>query len=155
MAVRRASIQDLPLLVRVSREVQALHRAARPDFYRDPSDAELEGSLRQQLGREDTVVLVADCREEVVGFLILRLQVQAAHVFAEGQRRAHVEQLGVRQDARRSGHGRLLMQAAEAQAREWSVDGVILDVQSLNQEALRFYEALGYQPYSARVFRRL
>ena len=68
---------------------------------------------------------------------------------------AHIDQLGVRHDARRAGHGRALMVAVEAQALAWNAAGVTLDVQSFNDDALAFYEALGYTVSAHRLSRPL
>ena len=85
-----------------------------------------------------------------LGFISLKM---AADV--TGVERGHVADLAVRDDVRRAGVGRALMQAGEAWARERGLPVLSLDVWSTNQPALAFYRALGYRPESLCLIKAL
>lgn len=144
MRVRAAGPDDVPALARLHAEVQALHRAARPDDYRDPSLAELEDWMRRLLTDPAVVLLLAEEQAEALGFAVVRREASPGHVFAPPRLRALVDGLGVAATARRRGAGRALMAAAEELARTWGAAAVVLDVQGFNTDAERFYRALGY-----------
>jgi diamine N-acetyltransferase len=153
--IRVAQPADVEVLAAINHEVQELHRAAIPDRYRDASLAEIAAHLHERLADPDSAVHVAEQDAAVVGYVILRRVDFAGHVFALPRRTANVDQLAVAARAHRSGHGRALMAAAEAQARTWGAVALTLDVQAFNAEAIAFYDALGYRPLSNRVGKSL
>ena len=153
--IRPARGDDVDGLAAVSWQVQALHRAARPDRYRDASRAELAERFRALLAESGRAVLVAEADGEVIGYAVVRRVDDPGNVYALPRVGAHVDDLGVRDDARRAGHGSALMAAAEAQARAWGAGGVSLEVQAFNQDAVAFYQALGYAFGSHRMSKRL
>ncbi len=63
--------------------------------------------------------------------------------------------LGVIEDARRTGVGSALMRAGEAWARERGLPVMSLDVWATNERARAFYETLGYSAESSCLFKRL
>jgi ribosomal protein S18 acetylase RimI-like enzyme len=154
MRVRAASAGDVDALARLNAEVQELHRAARPDRYRDAPLAEIADWMRQLLADPAVTVLVAE-DGEAIGFAVVRRSDSPGHTFAFPRLSATVEALGVTANAQRRGAGRALMAAAEELARSWGAASVVLDVQSFNQAALDFYRALGYAPATTRMSKRL
>jgi ribosomal protein S18 acetylase RimI-like enzyme len=155
VGVRGAELADVPALARLNAEVQALHRARRPDRYRDPSLPEIEGWFRTMLATEGVAILVATDGEAVVGYALVRTVASPGNVFAYPQTTAHLDQLGVAGGHQRAGHGRALIAAVEAQGRAWGAAAVQLDVQAINPEAARFYAALGYVATASRLARPL
>jgi len=63
---------------------------------------------------------------------------------------AHVTNIAVRPDHRRSGLGRLTMLALEAKALELGASRMTLEVRASNLEARRLYEGLGYRGTGVR-----
>ncbi len=155
MRVRPAGPDDVPALARLNAEVQALHRAALPDQYLDPSLAELEGWIRRLLADPAVALLLAEEQSEGLGFAVVRREAAPGTIYTPPRLRALVDALGVAATSRRRGVGRALMTAAEAQARAWGAAAVVLDVQGFNAEAERFYRALGYLPSKLRMSRTL
>jgi ribosomal protein S18 acetylase RimI-like enzyme len=84
-----------------------------------------------------------------LGFISLKVRPDVV-----GTERSHVADIAVREDARKMGVGRGLMQAGEAWARERGLPVLSLDVRSTNQPALAFYQTLGYRPESLRLTQR-
>ena len=56
---------------------------------------------------------------------------------------------------RRRGVGRALMRAVDRHAKEAGLTGVVLDLRAHNEDAIAFYQALGYAPAQWRMWRRL
>jgi ribosomal protein S18 acetylase RimI-like enzyme len=98
-----------------------------------------------------SAVLIAEAQDGTrLGFISLRVDEDPA-----AGRRAHVADIAVREDGRRSGVGTALMRAAERWARDQGLGVVSLDVWSTNERALRFYRRLGFQPESIHLGRAL
>ncbi len=92
------------------------------------------------------LVLVAQAREDVVGYLVAH---RHATLFANAPV-AWVEEVMVDDAARRRGTGRLLMEAAE----EWAAAAGAAYVALATRRAAPFYTALGYDE-SAAFFRKV
>jgi ribosomal protein S18 acetylase RimI-like enzyme len=153
--VRPARADDLSALARLNAEVQALHRAAMPHRYRDPSLDEIEDWVRQLLSDGDVSVLVAEGDGAAIGFAVVRRSQTAGNTFALPRLAVMVDAIGVAADARRRGAGRALMAAAEELARSWGSATLSLDVQGFNREAEQFYRALGYHTATTRMAKKL
>jgi ribosomal protein S18 acetylase RimI-like enzyme len=153
--IRAATLDDVPALVELNHEVQAIHLAAMPEKYTDPPRDEIELQVREAFAVPALVILVAESAGEVVGYAMVKRVDAAGHTYARPRLTAHVDQLGVAARARRDGHGRALMAAVEAQARTWGAAAVTLDVQTFNAEAVAFYAALGYETPTVRMSKRL
>lgn len=82
----------------------------------------------------DSAVLVAQHRQRVIAFAIMRF----------GEEEAHLDLLAVRPKFRRSGVGRRLVEWLERSALVAGVSVVYLEVRENNDEARAFYERLGY-----------
>jgi ribosomal protein S18 acetylase RimI-like enzyme len=146
---------DLPALVALNAEVQALHVQALPRRYRAATRAEVEDLFRQRLAQPDTSVLVAEEDAGPVGYAVVSVAEKAGNVLTLPLRAAEVHELGVAARARRLGTGRALMAAAEAQARAWGASEIVLSVIDFNEGARRFYEAIGYETVLRRLARPL
>lgn len=72
-----------------------------------------------------------------------------------GAKRGKVADLAVTKDARRMGVGTVLMEAAEAWARDRGFGLLILDVWATNETALSFYRGLGYFADSLTLVKNL
>ena len=68
-----------------------------------------------------------------------------ARVLRRAKRMAYVSNLSVRSERRRRGLARNLMDAAEAQAREWGCTAVALHVDVSDAPVVAFYRGLGYR----------
>lgn len=149
--IRAARLEDLEGLVEVSWQVQQQHRTANPARYRDTPREEIAARCCELLADDDQTILVAEVDGDVRGYAVVRRVDSPGNTYALPRVSAHVDALGVRDDARRAGVGRALMAAVEAQSRSWGADGVTLDVQAFNADAATFYEALGYAVTTYRM----
>ena len=87
--------------------------------------------------------------DEAVGLLWLRLKDTSVGVTAFGF------DFSVREDLRRRGYGRALLQAAEAECRRRGVVSVGLNVFGHNLAAQSLYEQMGFEVTSIQMSRRL
>jgi N-acetylglutamate synthase-like GNAT family acetyltransferase len=86
------------------------------------------------------VLLAIQTPDGVVGCLSLH----AIPYFEKTGRWARIESLVVNQDVRRSGVGTVLVQAAEAAARQWGCRAVEVTSNRNRHDAHSFYQRLGY-----------
>jgi GNAT superfamily N-acetyltransferase len=104
-----------------------------------------DASFDRLLTRPETLLLIAEKRDDLIGYL---LAFSHATLLANGPV-AWVEEIMVAEQARRTGVGRSLMEAAE----RWSSSTGAAYLALATRRAAPFYRALGYQD-SATYFRR-
>jgi ribosomal protein S18 acetylase RimI-like enzyme len=109
----------------------------------------LRGAVRAHDLRS-TVLIAQSASGTRLGFISLTVREDVT-----GTERGHVRDLGVIEDARKTGVGSALMRACEAWARERGLRVLSLDVWATNERARAFYETLGYAPESLCLFKCL
>jgi len=105
----------------------------------EPSDSSVEASVRRLLDDPNAEYLLAG--DPATGVLQLRFR----HAVWTGTDDAHLEDLFVSADARGSGVGRELVEAAFERARERGCARMLLDTNESNEAALRLYESMGFR----------
>jgi shikimate dehydrogenase len=152
MEIRAASASDLAALEALFDEVDALHRDRLPDRYRAPDGpARSRDHLAAIVDSNDRDFLVAETAGDVLGVVQVELRDAPAIPIYVPRRIALVDVLVVAARARRRGVGRALMTAATAWSRERGARELELTVYAINEEAIAFYRALGYDVLSYRL----
>jgi GNAT superfamily N-acetyltransferase len=106
----------------------------------DPLPEDFAERLRRAVEAGDVEVLVARTEGWIAGVVVLayRLNISAGGLFAS------IQDLHVRQEARRRGVGRALLAAAHERCKEHNISYVEAQVEGKVAEL--FYAALGYEP---------
>ena len=144
--IRDAVQGDLPRILELYRQLDLAGRGMPPDQWRTmlPAFQEVQADPQQRL-----LVLEEDGR--VTGTLVLIIVPNLSH---GGRPWAEVENVVVDESVRGSGHGRLLMEQAEALAQEAGCYKLqLMSHWDRKDEAHVFYERLGYES-PARGFRK-
>jgi GNAT superfamily N-acetyltransferase len=149
--IRRARIDDYAEACRLNDAVDELHRDSLPWMFKAPDvQPRSEAYFSDLLNREDTAVFVADAGH-VVGIAFGRLRSAPELAVFRQQRWGVLDELVVDSTWRRRGIGRRLTQAVEEWALGSGAAWIELNVYEFNNEARRFYEALGYLPLSTKL----
>ena len=98
------------------------------------------------VSRDDRVVLLAEADGETAGFLFALIRHVKNHRAMKDQSMIYVDDLCVAQAYRRHGIGSLLLKEAEKIGLSHGCTRIELDVQAFNDDAVRFYEAVGFTP---------
>jgi ribosomal protein S18 acetylase RimI-like enzyme len=133
--LHRAGSQDLDDVVRLIAEFR--------DWWgkRGPSEATIREVAGRLLEDERTEFLLA-CDEGGTAVGVCQLRYRPS--VWTGSDDCWLEDLFVSDSARGGGHGRALVEAAFESARERGCRRIELDVNEQNEDALRFYESLGF-----------
>ncbi len=154
--IRRARYEDWSSISLLLREVDDLHAALAPQYFRAATRAESE--WRRVLADPTAAVLVAATGPSAalpLGFLTIRVYDTPADPAMVPRRRGHVETLVVDAGHRLCGIGRLLLAGATDWARGQGAVELVLTTWSGNAAADAFYERLGYQVLSRVLHRRI
>jgi len=146
--VRRARRDDWPSVCELLREVDDLHAALAPEYFRSAPRSESEWT--RLLDEDNGAVFVAESADaaSAVGVLAARLYDTPDNPAMVQRRRVHVETVVVSGRQRRRGIGRRLMDEGAAWGRGHGAVEVVLTTWVGNDEAEAFYARLGYRVLS-------
>lgn len=147
MMVRPATQSDLPRINELRRQVNDLHVAGRPDVFKPGFGPELQDHVNVLFAGEGYEILVAENEDAVVGFACLRYVDRPESPYRNAIKFVEIEEIGVDAACQRQGAGRLLTDAVRARAREMGYFRVELNMWEFNENALAFYERIGFRTY--------
>jgi ribosomal protein S18 acetylase RimI-like enzyme len=152
ITIREANARDYEALCDIIDEVDTLHRDQLPHIFQKPA-----GPVREKeyilglLADENTGLFVAEVEGQVAGFVHVLICDTPPSPVLVPRHRAFVDSLAVRQELRRHGVGRALMDHAHRWAIAKGAADVELNVFEFNQPAIAFYQALGYETSNRRM----
>jgi len=134
-------------------EADELHARLSPGFFRRPDLARGRQRASEALrdaeeSEHETILVAVDGKDVVCGACHLQIYDTPVGHTMVSQRRGHIETLIVARAQRRRGIGRALMSAATEWARSMGAHQLLLTVWAGNDDAERFYAALGYRTIS-------
>lgn len=154
--VREATREDFDALNEILAEGDAYHREALPHIFRAADGpARPDEFLTLALADEDEVILVAESGGQVVGLAHVSVRESPDIPIFVPRRYAHVSTVVVREEVRRMGVGRALMERVHRWALGKGLTEIELGVWEFNQAARAFYEQLGYVTTRRTMTRRL
>jgi ribosomal protein S18 acetylase RimI-like enzyme len=137
-------------------EALELHHAELPDV---PSIRPLADSWERRRERYrgwlesgDGRLFVAEVKGHVVGYLMLTIT-HTSDSWDVGSQAAEIETLSVLAEARSSGVGAALLDAALQEATAAGVNAIGVGVVHSNVDAVRFYERAGFKPFYVELLR--
>ena len=147
ITVRYAECTELDRVNELRQMVNALHAAGRPDIFRPDFCEELRQSVYRAQEAPDADVIVACLDGVVCGFAVVQYMDRPASAYQCARRYYHIEEFGVDAAFRRRGVGAALIDFCRQEAARMQFARVELDVWSFNEDAQRFYEAIGFETY--------
>ena len=149
VTLRRARHEDWPGVQALLREIDELHAALAPSFFRSAPRAEMDWRRLLAYAHAAVFVSAEATLHPVVGLIVVRLYDTPAEQYMQPRRRGHVETVVVTARRRRRGIGRRLLEAASDWARRQGAVEMVLTTWAGNEAADAFYERLGYRVLSS------
>jgi ribosomal protein S18 acetylase RimI-like enzyme len=154
--VRRATRGDMPALGRLGAMLMRTHYAFDHLRFLSPGDTPEEGYgwfLGSQLAEDDVVVLVAEQRGEVVGYVYAGIEPLSWKELRDEA--GFIHDIAVDERARRTGVAGQLLDAALAWVRGRGVPRVVLWTAEPNAAAQRLFESHGFRRTMVEMTREL
>lgn len=144
--IRAAEPRDVPALVELWGELAHLHECLDGAFALSRGwKRAYEKYVQHLLVREDVLVVVAECRGQLVGMAVGRILLLPA--FFRRRRRGYIQDVYTREGYRGRGVGRAMLARIEAWLRRQGVWRAELTVAAGNPQAQAFWEQAGYRTY--------
>jgi ribosomal protein S18 acetylase RimI-like enzyme len=145
MILREAQFSDYKQVSALFTEELAQHVALKPDVFQMPDTVITEEWFRKDLSNQATIIYLAKVDHQIAGLIQVMIRNNPDDPIFRKRRYAHIEDIIVAQTHRGKGVGRFLMEAAQEWAKIRGACAVDLWVWKGNENAIEFYEHLGYQ----------
>jgi ribosomal protein S18 acetylase RimI-like enzyme len=155
MEVRRATLDDLDALASLRPWVHDEHARAHPDNFKLTESGAARREAEAWLGQPNVHVLLATQGGAPVGYLRAEVYDRAERELMHARRILYLDQIAVQESDRGQGHGKRLIEAGVALARELGIGIVELDVYAFNAKARAFFLSQGFEPQRERLCRVL
>lgn len=153
--VRRASAADADLLSTLHGEIQAIHAAALPSWFKPPGPDTFPASAAAALlGKLDRVVFISEVDRVPAGYAYAEVIHQSETPWRYAHDIFYVHQIGVLAAHRRKGAGAALVGALRLEADSRGIEVLAIDVWTFNEDGHAFFKRQGFMPYTERMWHR-
>ena len=151
MDVRPATRDDLDALASLRPYVHDKHARAHPDNFKLTTAEAARDEAEAWLGQPNTYVLLATLDGEPIGYLRAEIFDRPERELMHRRRILYIDQIALKDGRRGRGHGKRLLAAGVALARELDIAIVELDVYHFNKDARAFFVSQGFAPSRERL----
>ena len=146
MEIRFAAKQDIDGMIRLLRQVGRVHYDGRPDLFQSNAQKYNADQLKTLLKTPNMPIFVAVEGDTLLGYGFCQLiQYKNAPVIAD-HKELYIDDLCVDEAARGTGVGKAIYQHILRYAKAQGCYNVTLNVWACNENAMKFYEAMGLAP---------
>lgn len=144
MYIRRAKETDMPGINNLLRQVLMVHHNGRPDLFKANAKKYTDEQLAELI-KDDTkpIFVCVDEEENVLGYAFCVWQQHINNEILTDIKTLYIDDLCVDETRRGQHIGKSLYEYVLAYAKENNFYNVTLNVWSLNESAMKFYEACG------------
>ena len=147
MNIRRAELKDMSGINNLLRQVLMVHHKGRPDIFKANAKKYTDEQLTELI-QDDTkpIFVCVNEAEEVLGYAFCVWQQHLNSEILTDIKTLYIDDLCVDETRRGQHIGKSLYEYVVTYAKENNFYNVTLNVWSLNESAMKFYEACGLVP---------
>ena len=144
--IRKATISDIPYLLKLLDEIRDHHHNIRPDLFKEAGYKYNDDELKLMINNDSTPIFVYDDNSIVLGYAMCNITAIKNHNVLTDIKTLYIDDLCV--DARNRGNniGHKLYDYVISYAKSIGCYNVTLNVWIGNDRAIKFYESLGLKP---------
>jgi len=150
MIVRVANENDFDRIHELMYQIFEKHLLRRPDIYKQGEIYTLEQHKKSLINKNE-LILLAESDQMVVGLFHMVKMEFKENPFMRQDYVAFIEDFCVDRDYQRHGIGKVLYEEVVKTAEAWQADSLELNVWEINEEARKFYDAIGFKAKSTRM----
>jgi ribosomal protein S18 acetylase RimI-like enzyme len=155
IAIRRATARDAAALSTLNADVQAIHAAAVPWWFKPPGPESFPPAAAAALiAKPENLIFLAEAEAEAAGYAYAEVIRQAETSFRHAYEMVYLHHISVRPAHRRQGVGSALIEAVRAAAAELGITLLGADVWSFNDAARAFFRRHGFTAFNERLWNR-
>ena len=147
MNIRRACLKDMDGINNLLMQVCLVHHRGRPDLFKygakKYTDEELSDIIKDDLR---PILVATDEKDQVLGYAFCIFQQHINNNILTDVKTLYIDDLCVDENLRGQHIGKKLYDAVLSFAKDHGCYNVTLNVWSLNEPAMKFYESCGLKP---------
>lgn len=147
MIIRFAKENELVRVNELRKQVNDLHVEGEPDVFKEGFNDELRDHVYDIWNDSEQEIVVADSDGIICGFAVLHHIVKPATPFMYERDFMDVDEFCVDKEYRRQGVASEIITFIRKYAKEKGFNRIELNMWEFNQDALAFYEAVGFKTY--------
>lgn len=145
--VRYAKREDLPRVNELRKQVNDIHVEGRPDIFKPGFGSVMQDFLYVVFDDENKDVIVAERDGAICGFACVQYVDKPESPYTHGRRFYDVDEFCVDEEHRRQGVATELINFIRQEAKAKGFERVELSMWEFNEDARKFYEAVGFSTY--------
>ena len=145
--VRFARQEDLERVNELRKEVNELHVNGRPDIFKGGFGEEIKNYIYNVWSADNKDILVAEREGIICGFACVQYVDRPESPYMKERKFYDIDEFGVDEKFRRQGVATELVEFAKEDAKNRGFEKIELNMWEFNEEALAFYEAVGFKTY--------
>ena len=147
MNIRRAQLKDMDRINELLFQVCLVHHKGRPDLFKYGARKYSDEQLKNNIADDKTPILVAtDENDNVLGYAFCIFKQYINDNILTDIKTLYIDDLCVDEKCRGQHIGKTLYNAVIDYAKKHGCYNVTLNVWSLNESAMKFYESCGLKP---------
>jgi GNAT superfamily N-acetyltransferase len=155
LVVRCATSADADLISALNADVQALHAAALPWWFKPVGPESFPPQAAAAvIASPANIVFIAEVDTVPVGYAYAEVVSRPETPWRYAYEMVYVHHIGVRSEHRRQGVGAALLDAVRTAAESRGITLVALDTWTFNEDARAFFRRQGFAPYNERLWNR-
>ncbi len=147
MEIRFARESELDRINELRKQVNDIHVEGKPEVFKPGFSQELRDYIHEIWSDPEKAIIVADIDGKICGFAILNHINRPENPFMKERDFLDVDEFCVDRDCRRQGIASKLIAFIKNHAKERGFSRIELNMWEFNQDALAFYEAVGFETY--------
>ncbi len=147
MEIRFAKENELERINELRKQVNDLHVEGKPDVFKPGFSDELRDFIHDIWIDPNKEIIVADNDGMICGFAVTNHIIKPENPFMKERDFIDVDEFCIDMSFRRQGIASELVAFIKAYARENGFHRIELNMWEFNQDALAFYEAVGFKTY--------
>jgi ribosomal protein S18 acetylase RimI-like enzyme len=155
LVVRPATRADADLISVLNTEVQALHAAAVPWWFKPAGPESFPPEAAAAIvANPVNIVLIAEIDAAPAGYAYAEVVSRPETPWRYAYQTVYLHHIGVLAGYRRQGAGAALLDAVRAAVESRGITLVTLDTWTFNEDARAFFRRHGFAPYNERLWNR-
>ena len=144
MVVREAQDRDVDEIIDIYMQINELHENNRPDVFKIKDIQKNRNEILEILEDEKFNVYVATNEKEIIyGIIIINIKNVKEHRNLKDTKILWVEDIGIKEEYKRNGIGKVLMDKAKEIAKYENCSRIELNCWNFNKNAIKFYNKVG------------
>jgi len=143
--IRLFTMDDYDEVCRIVAQLDKLHRDVYPHYFREAFPTRERDYLETFVTDDERAMFVAEQDGKLGGSIAVEVRHAANIPILQPHSYVQIDELIVDEEARGSGIGQALMQAAHEWGQARGITEFNVGVYAFNEDAIRFYKKLGYE----------